>query len=204
MITIILLKFNNREYEDECFHSIIDFTDIPYHLLVQDNFPDKIGVAEGWNKAIAKTDSEYICLLNTDTIVEKGWLEKLTNVLDNDKKLGAVGPITNKCGTPQSGFKKSHKADVIVPAQTLSGFCLVFRRKLWEEQPFNEDYRIYAEETEWLEQAKKRGWKLAMTMATHIYHYGGVTVKKTQDDGVYDVQAERKKSQALFRKRNKI
>ena len=50
------------------------------------------GFAEGYNRAIAQVDSEYVVLLNSDVEVTKGWLEPLLQAMDEDKTIAAVQP----------------------------------------------------------------------------------------------------------------
>ncbi|MCQ2325418.1 MAG: glycosyltransferase, partial [Paludibacteraceae bacterium] len=50
------------------------------------------GFAEGYNRAIAQVDSEYVVLLNSDVEVTEGWLEPLLQVMDEDQTIAAVQP----------------------------------------------------------------------------------------------------------------
>ncbi len=50
------------------------------------------GFAEGYNRAIAQVNSEYVVLLNSDVEVSEGWLEPLLQVMDEDKTIAAVQP----------------------------------------------------------------------------------------------------------------
>mgnify|MGYP003294748586 CR=1 FL=1 len=50
------------------------------------------GFAEGYNRAIAQVDSEYVVLLNSDVEVTEGWLEPLIQAMDEDKTIAAVQP----------------------------------------------------------------------------------------------------------------
>ncbi len=103
---IILVKFNQPKYEDACIESVKKFTDLNKHTLtIYDNYPKKENLAVVWNRLIEESEDENICLLNSDTLVEPRW-ERLIEALE-DKTVGAVGPITNKCGGKQKGIGKS-------------------------------------------------------------------------------------------------
>lgn len=46
------------------------------------------------NYGLSISNADYICLLNNDTIVSPRWLDKLTVSLEENPKLGIVGPLT--------------------------------------------------------------------------------------------------------------
>ena len=57
------------------------------------------GFAKGNNigiqYALNNLNSDYILLLNNDTVVNKDFLNKMINVGEQDKKIGIIGPIIN-------------------------------------------------------------------------------------------------------------
>lgn len=192
MVELILVKYNQREYEDECIQSILDTTDIPYHMTVYDNFPLNENLSVVWNRLIERSNADTIVLVNTDTILQKGWTKMLDHITEN---VGAIGPVTNKCGTHQSGFKKGDRFDKREAVSTLSGFFLAFPKKVWEKVRFNEGYKLYGEDTEWCEEVKKAGYKLITDYNTWIFHYGGASGSQRKD-----LQEVREQSRAQFRK----
>jgi cellulose synthase/poly-beta-1,6-N-acetylglucosamine synthase-like glycosyltransferase len=103
MVEVILVRYNNKECEDEAVKAVLENTTIPHHLTVFDNYPGDENLSVVWNRLIKRSDADYICLLNTDTKVSKNWLRGLLRPLE-DESIGAVGPVTNKCGTVQTGF----------------------------------------------------------------------------------------------------
>ncbi len=51
-----------------------------------------LGFAGGCNLGIRSTREEYVVLLNNDTEVEPGWIEKLIQVMDTDRTIAAAQP----------------------------------------------------------------------------------------------------------------
>ena len=121
-ISILLLNYNGKQFNQACIESILVQTYQHFEILFIDNASTDGSVAEveqlfakeikNWkirvikNKnnegfangnniwhQLASPQSKYICLLNNDTTVEKNWLEKLIEVIAKDKTLGAVGSI---------------------------------------------------------------------------------------------------------------
>lgn len=70
------------------------------HLTVIDN-KKNLGYAAGNNVGLKKAKGEFIILLNNDTLLPPGWLEPLIEPLKHNKKLGLIGPVTNRIGSPQ-------------------------------------------------------------------------------------------------------
>lgn len=52
---------------------------------------ENIGFLKSCRKAIENSKGEYICLLNNDTMILKGWLEALVTTIEKDSSVGLVG-----------------------------------------------------------------------------------------------------------------
>lgn len=192
MVELIVVKYNQKEYEDECIQSILDTTDIPYNLTVYDNFPLNENLSVVWNRLIGRSNADTIVLVNSDTILEPGWTKMLNYLADG---VGAVGPITNACGTSQNGFKKTDKADHRGEVKMLSGFFVAFPKGVWEKHNFNEEYELYGEDSEWCAELVKAGYKLLVDYSTHIFHYRGKSGENRTD-----LKEVRARSRSKFKK----
>lgn len=122
--SIIILTYNNLDYNIQCIESIRTFTEKnTYEIVVVDNgstdgtrewllkqndlkliFPNEnTGFPKGCNLGIEAAEKENdILLLNNDTVVTPNWLYNLRTCLYNDELTGAVGPITNYAWNHQS------------------------------------------------------------------------------------------------------
>lgn len=187
----IIIKFNNPEAEKKCLDSVKEFSSKGNKITVHDNYPQNENLGKLWNRLIRESQSEIIILLNNDTVVEKGWerfIEPLTS-----KEVGAVGPITNNCQTYQ---KELERGEGIIETNNLSGFCIAFRRGVWNEVGgFPEDAPFYGQETAFLELIKKRGYKLMIDTRVYIEHEGSSSVKKSG----MDEESERQKGAKWFK-----
>jgi GT2 family glycosyltransferase len=114
-----------------------------------------------------------------------------------DLKPGAVGPITNQCGTHQTGFDKAKDIRRIQECNTLSGFCLVFPKSVWEDVGgFDEEYELYGEDSDFCERLKAKGYTLFTCYDTFVFHHG----HKSMEASTKDIQAIRQRSAQRFRK----
>ncbi|NTU90456.1 MAG: glycosyltransferase family 2 protein [Chlorobiaceae bacterium] len=115
-VSIIIVSFNAREILRDCLVSIrraeLGFN---YEIIIVDNnsidgscemvreeYPDLMLVANDQNKLFAAANNqgadlasgEYLLLLNSDTLVDRGNIEKLVRFLDDaPSKIACVGPV---------------------------------------------------------------------------------------------------------------
>ena len=98
-----------------------------------------------WNRLIRQSNSEFVLLLNNDTVPRGQWLEKLLEGM-KDEKVAGVGAISNRAGGHQAGFS-GEVEDKLVECTTLSGFSLRLRKSAFDEiGGFDEAYKLYGEE----------------------------------------------------------
>ena len=195
MTDIIIVKYNNKKVEDDCLRSLADFTDSPYNLTVYDNFPNNHNLGKLWNDLIRKSDCENICLLNSDTEVTPGWLKDMEEVIE-DPTVGCVGPSTDNCHNQQATDTPD---DVLVdfaktyPNWCLSGFCILFPKKVWETcGGFPEDFGFYGQEVALLDKMVKLGYKQMWRTDVFVHHIGSSSAKKAQEEGKMDENEERR------------
>ena len=112
--SIIILNWNGAEMLRRYLPSVVEHTTLPdCEIVVADNgstdnslevlrtvFPSvrtlvldrNYGFAEGYNRALAETESTYTVLLNSDVEVTEGWLEPLLAFMDTHPDVAAVQP----------------------------------------------------------------------------------------------------------------
>ena len=158
-------------------------------------------IAKGYtlaaNQGMRASSAGYIVLLNSDTIVTPGWLEKLVACAQSDNKIGLVGPLSNtaswqsipkieedgdwaKNPLPEglsildtSAIVAKYSNQVYPRMSFLNGFCLLLRRELVEEIGFFDEEtfgRGYGEENDYCLRARKAGWDLALADDTYVFH----------------------------------
>jgi GT2 family glycosyltransferase len=128
LVSIIIVSFNTKELLRQCIASIYERThNLSYEMIVVDNAScdgsveaiekefnnitlirnsNNLGYAKANNQAILLARGKYILLLNSDTIVKEGTIEKLVSFIDRNPQAAAVGPkVLNPDGTLQNkGF----------------------------------------------------------------------------------------------------
>lgn len=138
-----------------------------------------------------------VLLLNSDTEVADGWLDRIAACAARDPKAGTVTPFSNNatiCSYPlfaqsnplpagattaklDAAFARAN-AGRAVEIPTAVGFCMfIARRCLAEVGPFDEEAfgRGYGEEVDFCMRAARAGWRHLLAADTFVYHQGEVS-----------------------------
>jgi GT2 family glycosyltransferase len=118
-LSIIIVNYNTKKLTLDCVKSIKKANiKIKYEILIVDNASDdplpksndyklienktNLGFAKANNKAIRLAKGKYILLVNSDTIIKKGSIDKLYKFAISQKDAGVVVPrLLNKDGSIQ-------------------------------------------------------------------------------------------------------
>ncbi len=152
------------------------------------------GAANAGLRAAAGRDA---VLLNSDTLVAPGWLERLREAAHSAPDIGTVTPLSNDatiCSYPSrervnavpdlAGVRRmarlaaSANGSGVVDIPTGHGFCLYVRRDCLEDAgPLREDLfaQGYGEENELCMRAARRGWRHVAATGVFVGHVGGVS-----------------------------
>jgi len=150
------------------------------------------GYARGNNQGISAATGDYLVLLNNDTIVTKGWLEKLLIPLKEDQSIGLIGPVTNSVGNEQRIYSRGETPEQILKeglawcefskgrrfeTELLGFFCVAMRMDLINTVGFlDEAFGIgFYEDDDFCIRVKKAGYKLICIEDVFIYHRGSAT-----------------------------
>ena len=158
------------------------------------------GFAEGYNRAIAQVDSEYVVLLNSDVEVTEGWLSPLLDYLDAHPEVaavqpkirswrrreyfehaGAAGGYVNILGYPYCRGrvlwhveKDKGQYDTIREVQWTTGAAMCVRTTVYKEcGGLDAAFFAHMEEIDLCWRMRNKGWKLACVPQSVVYHLGG-------------------------------
>ena len=196
-------------------------TDPTYSLIVADNgstdnslevlakeFPTvktivldrNYGFAEGYNRAIAQVDSEFVVLLNSDVETPEGWLEPLLDYMianadvaavqpkirswknkDFFEHAGAAGGFLNALGYPYCRGRvfwhverDNGQYDTVTDVDWTSGACMCVRTKIYKELGgLDAAFFAHMEEIDLCWRMRNAGWRLACIPQSTVYHLGG-------------------------------
>jgi len=155
-LSIIIVNYNSKKIVKECLVSV--FSNLKksiYEVIVSDNGSTdgsiemikkefaqtrlvenkkNIGFAAANNRAIEMSRGEYIFLLNPDTVILDESIFKLVEFMDDNKNIGAVGPlVVNADGSMQKQCKRGNP-DFWNSFTYYSGLWKLFPRdKKWQK-----------------------------------------------------------------------
>ena len=220
-IDIIICVHNALEHVDRCLHSILEYTTPPYRIILVDdgsdsptevflkefkeNHPDLVLIrndeAEGYtfaaNIGMGKSTAPFLILLNSDTQVTPGWVDRLYRAMQLDNSIAVVGPLANTASWQSiprlsnngdwadnplpEGVTVEKMADLVAEysgylfpeVPLLNGFCMMIRRDaidkvgLFDEKTFGQGY---GEEDDFNLRVGYAGLKKVVADDTYIYH----------------------------------
>lgn len=229
MLDVVIVSYNTRALLRACLASlragnvetirVVDNGSTDGSIeMVRGEFPEvelivpgsNLGFAAGNNLAIRKSEARFVCLLNPDTVVLDGALEKLVDFLVRHPAAGVAGPqLLNPDGTYQhSAFRFPGLLQAYFdfrpgPPRVLNsrlngryptgrsepfeidhplGACMVVRREAIEQAGLlDEDYFMYCEEVDWCWRIRKAGWKIFSVPAARVVHYGGASTSQFRE-----------------------
>lgn len=154
---------------------------------------ENYGFVKSVNNGLAVAKG-HVALVNTDTELPEGWLERLMYPILFEKKVATTTPYTNS-GTifsfpnmgVNNGIYRNLDVDTVdkyfqrikpryVSAPTGVGFCMGMNKYAIEEVGYldYETYdRGYAEENDWCQKAIKKGYRNVQVENLFVYHKHG-------------------------------
>lgn len=206
----------------ECLASLANHTDARHELILVDDASDaecqqllqdfaasrpnvavlrnemRLGYTCTANRGWGAARGEYVVLLNSDTIVTPGWLERLLACGESDSSIGLVGPLSNAASwqsvperfdahgdwhtNPLPHGWTADEAAATVASQAapnyprvplLNGFCLAIKRGVREAIGHFDEQAFpegYGEETDYCLRAAAAGFTLAIADDAYVYH----------------------------------
>jgi GT2 family glycosyltransferase len=221
-LCIIIVSWNTKEYLLHCLESIFQKREsVPWEVVVMDNgsrdgsgtavkkiFPAvhliendrNLGFSKAANQGLKKSSGRYALLLNPDTRVKKGAIERLVSFMDVHPEAGVAGvQLLNSDGSRQNSVanfpslatelvsksllrwmfpkrfpgKGRNYSEPIEVDSVIGAFMIVRREAIERVGLLDEDYFLFLEETDWCYRMKKAGWKVYHLPQAEIYHFQG-------------------------------
>ena len=179
----------------------------------------RLGFSTNNNLMFSQSAGRYLMLLNDDTLILEGAIDRLIQFMDANPKAGAVGAyLLNSDGSRQSSFSYFPRPtlEAVFPAANWShlfyghsdgpfevdsvcGAAMVVRKEILNNVGMLDTAfdPIYSEEVDWCFRIKEAGWKVFTHPEAKIIHYGSQTMDQIPDKKYELLQAHKLK---FFRK----
>lgn len=212
---VVVPVFNSLHHVRFCLRSLRAHTPEPFRLIVIDDGSDtyvaeqvtellktlwrdgdpepvllrneeNLGFLRSVNRGISHGNSDYVVLLNSDTVVGPGWLSGLREALELSPQAGIACPVSNHANLTRIDIPDGttfleqtewvrRESPVSLPRIGLaSGFCFIARRSVYNRLGlFDPIYgRGYFEESDFCMRAQERGWQVIGDDHTFVFHHG--------------------------------
>lgn len=234
-LSVIILNWNGRKIMEEFLPSVAAFTmGSEVELIVADNgstddsiewlkenYPEirlikldsNYGFAEGYNKAIARVDTPYVLLLNSDVEVEEGWWQPLLSFMEDHPEAGAVQPkilayknkgtfeyagaaggLLDRLGYPYCrgrvfGDVEEDRGQYDGAAAEISwasGAAMLVRKKAFDEAGgLDAEFFAHMEEIDLCCRMLVAGYRVCALPDSEVFHVGGASLNKDNPKKTY-------------------
>lgn len=176
-LDIVTVCYDSHKELERLRRNIAETTD-GYKWIVVDNnspsgaYPDadikndmNLGFATACNQGAQLGTAEYICFLNPDVVLRRGWAEVMMQYASK-KQVGIVGPTYQGWTYPK---------DLVV------GACMMMRREVFVElNGFDGGYFLGWEDNDICHRAIMEGYRIVQ-VPLQLVHPGGVTTDTKND-----------------------
>ena len=167
---------------------------------------ENVGYARANNQGIRAGRSDFVLLLNSDTQLRHGVIERLASFLRANPEVAAVGPrVANPDGSLQTScyptptlfreFWRLFHLDALLPlgsyamsrwdqirpqeVEILLGACILVRREAMERVGLlNETYFMYSEDLDLCYRLRRDGGRIFWYPSAEIVHHGGQSTRQ--------------------------
>ena len=235
-LSIIIVTFNSRAEIDACLRSLTDGIHVDREIVVVDNastdgtpahirerWPGirlvqlgaNLGFARATNIGIQQTSGELVLLLNPDTDVPPGAIDRLVSALEGDAQIAVVGPrIIDREGSAELSFgtmvsplaelrqkvlmvgntRKTPIIRSVVDRMTrrtqdvdwVTGACLLtYRADLAAVGLLDERFFLYLEDVDLCASIRGRGRRVQFVADVEVNHRRGASATPAVREAVY-------------------
>lgn len=221
-VDIVIPVYNAKQDVINCVLSILRNTTSPYRLIIIDDCSDtptknalidisreiksisiirneeNLGYTKSVNKGLRATRSDWVIILNSDTIVTPGWLEGLHECAQSSDSIGMVGALSNAASWQSVPYVQTATGEwhlnpipnhlsiddmaarvrkvslrEFPKVKVINGFCQFIRSSMLEKIGLLDEEAFpygYGEENDMCARAIKAGYSLAIADHVYIYH----------------------------------
>ncbi|KAF5029528.1 glycosyltransferase family 2 protein [Methanobacterium aggregans] len=187
-------------------------------VIIRNN--ENLGFAEGNNVGIIYVlehlKSDYVMLLNNDTVVDTDFLNELIPFSEKADEIGVVGPSVFYYNDPDTltyigghvdvchgkitypHLNETLKSEIPEEMDYISGCSLLIKRDVIEDIGLlDPDYFLYYEDTDWCLRVKNAGYRLFYVPKAKIWHKVSASIVNSSTSFYYGTR-----NQFLLMKKN--
>jgi len=183
-------------------------------LNLEPRYPVNGGPARAINRGLKMALSKYRVILNNDSIMTEGWLDKLIKGLESSDKVGIVSAVTNNISSVcradniarEIGVKMPDDPDkyfnalpfrLNIARMNVSYFCVAIKQEVIDKIGYL-DERFYAgaEDDDYNDRVRLAGYQTTVCVNCFVYHDHHATIKL-----IPDIARKRRHNVALLKQK---
>jgi GT2 family glycosyltransferase len=198
-----LVVINDQSPDAELSESLRSLAKHNKFVLLENE--QNVGFVASVNRGMNYSNND-ILLLNSDTEVFPGWLDRIQAAAYSKESIGTVTPLSNSatiCSYPNWCQDNSQVLE-LPPAgideicrtvnssqyheiPTAVGFCMYIKRECYRNVGEFDALKFgkgYCEENDFCLRASDKGWSHILTTDTYVLHYGGTSFGAEKNDRI--------------------
>jgi len=206
LVSIVIINYNTSKVTIKAIETILQVTSYsPYEILIIDNaseiadqddiknfaeskslpiqiMKENIGWTRAVNYAFSSVSGDLLLTINSDVMVEKGWLARMVDLYESEAHVGGVN----------ANIYEAEKSIILAKnlyLKLLHGACALFSSDAWKlvGELDSKNFEFYGAENDWSYRARSMGYKLLFSKDSRVNHLGssviteggGLSVKKS-------------------------
>ncbi len=206
-VEIVMLKYKEApEVIDKAISNVVHRTAWPFTLRVYDNRPNPANISKVWNRLAKTASCEYVCIMDSDAFVpdlSPCWLTRMMESIDEKGVVVPLGDNVTGINKAVPGEPKPYHSSRIGTG-VWTGFFFLFKKSLWEKEPFDEEFFIYGQDSEWAERLTKKYGGVVLRDDVLVHHIRGYSFKLLQKKGEIDREADGDYADLLLERRRAL
>ncbi len=195
-LTIVIVTFQSENVIDDCINSIDNnFPIIVVENSSNSNFKKQIekkfnnvkciltnenlGMGRGNNVGIKNSSSNYVLIINPDTILYKDTISELIST-SNKIDFSILSPLSDNKNYPNYKGVNSEDGDLI-DVDHVDGYSMLINKSKFNNQYFDEEIFMFLENNDLCKRMKIRKEKIFISKNAKIKHHGGKSVDFKKD-----------------------
>jgi GT2 family glycosyltransferase len=220
---IVLTVFNNIKLTTKSLESVVRHFRQQDKLIIVDNGSDsttqeflagfvsahgnvqieiiRIPINQGFlraaNAGLKKSQKKAVCLLSNDTVVTRGWLDRMCGLFEKESKIGVVNPLSTTFGLYPVGDQTpddvageiAFNQNQYTESASCVGFCMLIKREVISAIGFLDEVYAdgYFEDTDFCRRAIAAGFICAIAKDAYVWHQEHATFQTGEREKLFAV-----------------